>query len=200
MATRLALLDARHSLAHGFHHAGGLVADAGGEDRLLVVDALAQHDLGPVEADRLDPDADLAGAGIDLGRLVEGAAPRGHRSREIARFAPWSAPLPYSARTFAPGLPLKRTAKPSTNPPRRFGRRALSKSDLSAALRALPADLDPAAAVWPYCRHSAAGEKEPSPCRPFRPPWKSPGTSSAWTLANPRRAARSSARTTWATC
>ena len=66
-----AFLDGGHAGAKRIDHAGGLVADARRKYRALVIDALTQHDLGPVEADRLDPDADLAGAGIALRYLLQ---------------------------------------------------------------------------------------------------------------------------------
>ena len=71
------------------HHTGSFVADTRWKNRLFVIDAFPQHDLGPIEADRFDPDADLTRARIALRYLLQAQhfRPAGlmktHNSRHI---------------------------------------------------------------------------------------------------------------------
>jgi hypothetical protein len=57
--------------ADGFDDAGGFVAVFRGEDGCLKVSVVAEHDLGPVEADRFDAEADLAVGWFGKGEVVE---------------------------------------------------------------------------------------------------------------------------------
>ena len=62
-ADRIACSEAAHRTADGFDHAGRFVAQPAGELRFLQIGAVAEHHLGAVQADRLDPDLDFVGGG-----------------------------------------------------------------------------------------------------------------------------------------